>query len=347
MTTHSAANLTCGVILALSLVACAPPKAGPDASKLGRPRAGLSAQERALFDEGQELFQQQLPGLGPLFNDVSCAACHSIPVTGGAGDLEHLVFLGPGEGGTGVREYPKHALPGWTVPVRSPDATPRIPPALFGLGYIELIPDDAIRAACGAGHPNSANDSIVVTPNRVARFGTKPFTGTVKAFIAAALAGESGVTNRIEDNTDDDASLDPEVDDAYISALTAYLTGLEAPGRDGTDAEGERLFAEWGCATCHPPDLPHAPNVFSDLCLHRMGPALADGISDHEAQGDEFRSAPLQGLRFRTRYLHDGRAAQVADAILAHDGEAAGATAAYLGGSGSEREALLRFLDTL
>src|SRR5436190_21127823 len=39
-----------------------------------------------------------------------------------------------------------------------------------------------------------------------------------------------------------------------------------------------------------------------------MGDALADGISDHEARRDEFRTTPLWGVRFRRFYLHDGRA---------------------------------------
>jgi len=37
-------------------------------------------------------------------------------------------------------------------------------------------------------------------------------------------------------------------------------------------------------------------NLFSDLLLHNMGPGLADNILQGQAQGDEFRSAPLWGL---------------------------------------------------
>ena len=37
-------------------------------------------------------------------------------------------------------------------------------------------------------------------------------------------------------------------------------------------------------------------NLYSDLLLHNMGAGLADDIVQGQAQGDEFRSAPLWGL---------------------------------------------------
>ena len=78
-----------------------------------------------------------------------------------------------------------------------------------------------------------------------------------------------------------------------------------------------------------------------------MGPELADGLRDHEAQGDEFRTTPLWGLRFRTELLHDGRARTVDTAIRAHGGAASPALVAYLGGSEQDRIDLLDFLGTL
>ncbi|TMB57386.1 MAG: hypothetical protein E6J56_04770 [Deltaproteobacteria bacterium] len=78
-----------------------------------------------------------------------------------------------------------------------------------------------------------------------------------------------------------------------------------------------------------------------------MGDALADGISDHEARRDEFRTTPLWGVRFRRFYLHDGRATAFEDAVRAHGGEAADAAQAYENAGTDERAALLRFLGTL
>ncbi len=59
---------------------------------------------------------------------------------------------------------------------------------------------------------------------------------------------------------------------------------------------------------------------YSDFLLHDMG-ALGDGIEQGQATGREMRTAPLWGLRLFTSFLHDGRAATIEAAILAHDGQ--------------------------
>ena len=59
-------------------------------------------------------------------------------------------------------------------------------------------------------------------------------------------------------------------------------------------------------------------NLFSDLIVHQMGPGLADEISQGQAKGDEFRTAPLWGLGQRIFFLHDGRTRDLAEAIRAH-----------------------------
>ncbi len=59
-----------------------------------------------------------------------------------------------------------------------------------------------------------------------------------------------------------------------------------------------------------------------------MGPGLADGRPDGLASGSEWRTAPLWGIGLvsvvngHTRFLHDGRARNLAEAILWHGGEA-------------------------
>jgi CxxC motif-containing protein (DUF1111 family) len=324
--------------------------AGGDRARLGHPRADLTPEELAAFYAGEKLFAQPLPKLGPLYNDESCASCHSIPTLGGSGTIEHAAYMGPNENGK-ITLYRRHALAGWTIPVRPKNASRRVAPALYGLGLIEQIPDKTIRAACGQGHPDSAKQQGSLPRNAVARFGVKPFLGTVTDFVGAALQAESSVTNAVEgvgpDTSDDDAFPDPEVDAAFVQSLAAFVRGLQPPGRNGTDPVGEAAFGGFGCATCHVPDMPPAKDVFSDFCVHRMGEALADGILDSDAKGDEFRTAPLQGLRFRKIYMHDGRATTLDDAIIAHAGDAQASVDAYRTASADRRAALLRFLDTL
>src|SRR5262249_24519891 len=160
-------------------------------------------------------------------------------------------------------------------------------------GLIERIPDDTIRAACGKGHPDTAKLQGSLPRNSIARFGVKPFLGTLVDFVGGALFSESSVTTAVEGAKDDDGFPDPEVDAQFVESLAACVRGLQPPGRAGTDAPGERAFRSFGCPACHVPDMPPAAGVFSDFCVHRMGNALADGISDHEARGDEFRTTPL------------------------------------------------------
>jgi CxxC motif-containing protein (DUF1111 family) len=73
-----------------------------------------------------------------------------------------------------------------------------------------------------------------------------------------------------------------------------------------------------GCALCHTPVLDGVP-LFSDLLLHDMGRGLDDEITQRQAQGFQFRTAPLWGLGQRLFFLHDGRTTNLIEAILAHD----------------------------
>ena len=91
-------------------------------------------------------------------------------------------------------------------------------------------------------------------------------------------------------------------------------------------------------------------NLYSDLAVHRMGQALADGVSQGDAQGDEFRTAPLWGLGQRLFFLHDGRSRDLLDAIRQHDGRDSEAHATVLNFNGLPPELkqdLLNFLRSL
>jgi CxxC motif-containing protein (DUF1111 family) len=59
------------------------------------------------------------------------------------------------------------------------------------------------------------------------------------------------------------------------------------------------------------------------------------------------RTAPLWGLRARGPYLHDGRAATVAAAIVLHDGEAAITRDRYNALSAALKQQLLQFLASI
>jgi CxxC motif-containing protein (DUF1111 family) len=104
--------------------------------------------------------------------------------------------------------------------------------------------------------------------------------------------------------------------------------------------QGQQIFSNIGCADCHSTrtfTTPRSPangvpggfsfHPFSDFLVHDMG-SLGDQIGnagDSVATTRLMRTAPLWGIRFRTKLLHDGRATDIPTAIRAHDGQGASA----------------------
>jgi CxxC motif-containing protein (DUF1111 family) len=59
------------------------------------------------------------------------------------------------------------------------------------------------------------------------------------------------------------------------------------------------------------------------------------------------RLAPLWGVGSRSRFLHNGRAASLSDAVLAHDSEGAAAAQAFREMTAQQRDRPLAFLRSL
>jgi CxxC motif-containing protein (DUF1111 family) len=160
--------------------------------------------------------------------------------------------------------------------------------------------------------------------------------------------------------------------------LVSFVASIPAPTRlkpaDVAQAsqieKGEQIFAAIGCAVCHRPSIGHAVGIFSDLLVHDMGVELADsqpapirtfqralqyynmklGFEDEMVDPRrlrEWRTPPLWGLADSAPYLHDGRAPTIERAILAHGGQAAESTAAFVALDGGRKRFLLEFLSTL
>jgi CxxC motif-containing protein (DUF1111 family) len=125
-----------------------------------------------------------------------------------------------------------------------------------------------------------------------------------------------------------------------IEAFANFMRMLAPPTPVPTTPSSEKgrdAFAKIGCVHCHTPSMltgskiatgsstvPSAAlsnqtaNLYSDLLVHHMGKDLADGITQGGAGPDEFRTAPLWGVGQRVFFLHDGRTANLVDAIRAH-----------------------------
>jgi Tol biopolymer transport system component len=294
----------------------------------------------------------------------------------GPGGFDPLV----GQGGPVIQtqgiDTPTCSVAGETVPAGATIVAPRDPPALFGLGLIEAIADESILRR--ADPDDRDGDGISGRPNliagRVGRFGRKAQTVGLREFAGDAYLTEMGITSpdfpfevAPQGNPPAcDPVPDPEDDGSNVAAFVDFLT-LLAPipaGRyPSADARreataGGRVFRQLRCGTCHEPRL-RLPRdfgvargirraaLFTDLLLHDMGATLADGIPQGDASGSEFRTAPLAGVGWTAPYLHDGRAATLDAAILAHDGEARASRDAFSALPEDEKTRLRAFLRSL
>jgi CxxC motif-containing protein (DUF1111 family) len=205
------------------------------------------------------------------------------------------------------------------------------------------------------------------------------FQGTsITAFATESAPNGIPVAPECEDNL-------PGVDDAVgscannlteiqddVAEFTAFMTFLSPPARDRSDddlespdsvaPEGRRLFDSTGCSGCHSRQAfitPRRPAngvpgtrkffPFSDFLVHDMG-SLGDQIGnlgDTLEATRRMRTAPLWGIRFRPRLLHDGRAGSVAEAIAAHDGQGAASAQAFGQLNTTAQQTLVQFVLSL
>ena len=203
-----------------------------------------------------------------------------------------------------------------------------------------------------AGHAISGQSNNNGNDGTVARFGWKAQNKSLLLFSGEAYNVEMGITNElfqternetpgcqfaVVPNDVGDTAGKTAVDAASAIEKFAFFSRFlapPAPSRDtpgGADsiARGRKAFDDVGCALCHTPTLNtgnsnvaalrnQPVNLYSDLLVHDMGPGLEDGISQGQAGPREFRTAPLWGLGQRLFFLHDGRTADLREAIQAH-----------------------------
>jgi len=271
-----------------------------------------------------------------------------------------------------------------------PDAqvSPRAALPVFGLGLLEAVPAAALRrlAREQAREDNAVSGAINMVWNQaqqkmqVGRFGWKALAPTLREQTASAYHSDMGVTvpSRTTENgagqpphqEPDSLDNDPEVTSKTVTESTFYVQSLGVPARRNTSdpmvRRGKEIFTNIGCATCHRPvmesgQLEGVPSVsnqrfapYTDLLLHDMGPALADGRPVFDASGREWRTPPLWGLGLRelvqghNTLLHDGRARSIQEAILWHGGEAKPARERFRNKlTKEERNDLVAFLRSL
>jgi CxxC motif-containing protein (DUF1111 family) len=192
----------------------------------------------------------------------------------------------------------------------------------------------------------------------IAHFGWKAQNVSLLLFAGEAYNVEQGVTNdlfpneRRFENTNCQFNQLPEDSEVLLTGTPttpsgfafadlasditqfAFFMRLSAPpapaAQTAATSQGLTEFISVGCAECHIQS--HSTGVqsiytnqnfvtfspFSDFAIHDMGTGLEDQVSQGQANGLQFRSAPLWGVGQRTFFLHDGRTSNIVTAIEDH-----------------------------
>ena len=265
--------------------------------------------------------------------------------------------------------------------------SPRVANQMIGLGLLEAVPEETLLALADpddtdgdgiSGRPNTVWDDVT-QQFAIGRFGWKANQPTILQQVSEAFNGDIGITTSIVPTQNCSPAqtlcagvLDggvPEIPDDDLLKVVLYSSVLAVPAqRDYDDPQvqrGAEIFAEAGCQSCHIPTLQTGahPTIsalsnqeihpYTDLLLHDMGAGLADHRPDFDATGSEWRTPPLWGIGLvetvngHTNYLHDGRARNLLEAVLWHDGEARASRDAVLNLSQADMDALVTFLRSL
>jgi CxxC motif-containing protein (DUF1111 family) len=339
-------------------------QAPPDGDVFDGPVEGLTNAELAAFARGDAEFERRFApntGLGPIFNNASCAACHS---GDGRGFLDNALQRIGSESDDFLRGVGGPQIQDKAIPGADPEQVPagaavslRLPPPVFGVGLIEAIPEAAILALADpddrdgdgiSGRPNWVASAVWVPHSepgggagpRLGRFGRKAQTSSLFQQVVEAYLQDIGITSEFQptENRNPLSSVpveaidrvpDPEVSASTVQAVTHYIRALAppAPGADTDEREqGRAIFAQIGCTRCHTPAHQTGQSV-----IPALSSKMVDLYSDlllHD-MGDELADNRPDGLatgrEWRTAPLWGLRLMRQflnGQTLLLHDGRA-------------------------
>lgn len=262
--------------------------------------------------------------------------------------------------------------------------SPRVGQQVVGMGLLDAVSDAYLLAIAAERKSDGVKGRVnwlgrPAAGGAIGRFGHKANMPNLEAQIAGAFLGDLGITSPLHPDEnctpvqrtcrEAPSGGKPELSAVQLEVVGFYLAHLAVPARRNVDdpqvQRGEALFAATGCTQCHRPQLetgssPRHPRLagqvitpYTDLLIHDMGAGLADGRPDFSASGRDWRTPPLWGIGLtekiseRPRYLHDGRARSLLEAVLWHGGEATVARKRVEALDEGERAALFAFLQSL
>jgi CxxC motif-containing protein (DUF1111 family) len=326
------------------LVATAIAASSQSSSLFGGPFSNLTKVEIEAFEEGRDVFQEvetAEEGLGPVFNEASCATCHSEPTVGGGsarletrfgrltnGSFDPMVEFGGsllqdnGIGKVGPYKYDGERVPREATIVAQRRTTP-----LFGLGLVDAVPDGTFislaETQAGSGTPGKVSMVTVLNADgseagkAVGKFGWKAQVPTLFQFSGDAYLNEMGITSSMfphENCPQGDCSVltgnpapglnDPTGDD--VRAFANFMTLLAPPPRGPITADvtaGEAIFKSIGCANCHVPALTTGSHPVAALGNQTFFPFSDFLLHDMGNLGDGIVQGDATGKEMRTAPL--------------------------------------------
>ena len=356
-----------GLLVAGSLLAataCDVLTGPPDAADMfSAPVPGLTSKEAETFAAGRSAFRRNFSadeGLGPIFNAGSCGDCHGGEGRGQPHNVLTRISIGTDPairmGGPQIQDK---AIPG-AYPEEVPfgvDVSRRLPPPVFGVGFIEAIPVDAILA--NADPSDRDGDGISGRPNwvtppefvpldepgggaglQLGRFSWKGQVSSLLQQVAGAYHQDMGITTDFlpVENVNPqghhgapavDPVLDPELPAATVRSVIDFqrMLAAPAPGADTPARQrGDELFTQIGCADCHVREFQTGPSTIAALADQRVVlysdlllHDMGDGLADNRPDGS------ATGREWKTPPLWELRIARDflhGDLFLLHDGRA-------------------------
>jgi CxxC motif-containing protein (DUF1111 family) len=351
------------------------------ATLFGDPLPGLTADQVARFQAGVAEFdtvETIKDGLGPVFNNNACSACHADGATGGGsstlfetrfgrvsnGVFDPLTALGgsliQSQGIGGPYNPGGVVFVGETVPPQANVVAKRRTTPLFGAGLVEAVPDDLLMMLAAqqqfAAPEVAGRPSLVVDPpsgqSRVGRFGWKAQHAVLFTFAGDAYLNEMGITTPLfptENCPQGNCALlaanpAPGINDdnTSLQQFADFMAFLAPPPIQPIPAAGrggDRIFAGLGCAICHQPELRTGPNPVAALNNVVFQPFSDFLLHDMGSLGDGIVQGGTGAREMRTAPLWGLRNVQA----FLHDGRAKTIADAILAHDGQGRPARQRF----
>jgi CxxC motif-containing protein (DUF1111 family) len=323
----------------------------------GEPLQGLTPALLARFQAGKAVFERDFDprgGLGPVFNNTSCAKCHDQGAIGGGSDTLETRYGRVTDGvfdsltqfdgqllhSKGIGLFNGVDFVGEVVPPEANVVAQRRTNPLFGLGLVDAVPDQSLMDIAQFEQeftPETAGRTLVVTDifsglPRVGRFGWKCQIATVLTFSGNAFLNEMGITTPFfptENPPQGDVALlaanpartNPNDTTATVMQLADHTTFLAPPPRRPRTRRaliGEALFFQVGCADCHLPAMRTGPNPVAALNEVDFFPFSDFLLHDMGSLNDGIAQSGATGQEMRTAPLWGAR---IRTSFL-HDGRA-------------------------